>query len=545
MDTFSNISQTPANGDRYDFAVYGLLAPEIGACFFPKSTRELQLINSFGVYLAAFLMRPLGAILFGEIGDRLVGRKHALVFSILLITVPSILMGILPTYDRWGVIAPISLVLLRMAQGLSVGGQLAGSYVLSIEQSSSRTRGFRGSVCDASSVGGFLYASAVTTLTRSILSEEQVDAWGWRVPFLFSLILAPILYYIVGNTEESKLWSERSEQKETEQIFREQEHQDRPAVVDLLSSPFRRRQLAGMIGVLSSVSSSFYVLFLWTPVYLSELRGIMSEQEADLMNFFVVGIQIFFIILAGKFSDSFPHRMDLVRIGLPGIIIACPMMFGMFEGESWFGYVIAQLQFSFCLSLVQGSMAAWEVELWMADPTLSFTGVAIGHNIAATVFGGTMPLVATSLFYLSSELIDEDAANDVGGGWKQLWPRLIPGFYISILGVLALYCISYVVRHPHDVRTGDSKLRKAVIDENKKYLLKKKKAASTKAKKRKQLEKNLNEGLLTSNEAAPSSSHAHAATPYQTYAVAPHQFSSNIPSPEQEMRSYKPPTSAH
>lgn len=137
---------------RYDFAVYGLLAPEIGSSFFPTASRELQLINSFGVYLAAFLMRPLGAIVFGEMGDRLVGRKHALVFSILLITVPSILMGMLPGYDTWGPIAPILLVLLRMMQGLSVGGQLAGSYVLSIEQSSSKSRGFRGSVCDASSV---------------------------------------------------------------------------------------------------------------------------------------------------------------------------------------------------------------------------------------------------------------------------------------------------------------------------------------------------------------------------------------------------------
>jgi MHS family proline/betaine transporter-like MFS transporter len=137
---------------RYDFAVYGLLAPEIGAAFFPSSSKQLQLINSFGVYLAAFLMRPIGAVLFGEIGDRLVGRKNALIFSILLITIPSILMGMLPTYKTWGVAAPILLVVLRMMQGLSVGGQLAGSYVLSIEQSSSRSRGFRGSVCDASSV---------------------------------------------------------------------------------------------------------------------------------------------------------------------------------------------------------------------------------------------------------------------------------------------------------------------------------------------------------------------------------------------------------
>ena len=144
---------------RYDFAVYGLLAPEIGKTFFPDSSPELQLINSFGVYLAAFLMRPLGAIFFGEIGDRVLGRKNALVFSIVLITVPSVLMGLLPGYDKWGITAPILLVLLRMFQGLSVGGQLAGSYVISIEQSSSKNRGLRGSICDASSVSFWYFSN--------------------------------------------------------------------------------------------------------------------------------------------------------------------------------------------------------------------------------------------------------------------------------------------------------------------------------------------------------------------------------------------------
>lgn len=326
-----------------------------------------------------------------------------------------------------------------------------------------------------------MLASFVTTTTRSVLSEEQVNTWGWRVPFLFSLVLAPLLYKIVSKTEESKLWSERSEQKETEEMVRQGEGNDRPAVIDLFSSPFRRRQLSGMVGVLCAVSSSFYTLFLWTPVYLSELRGIMSERKADLLNFFVVGCYIIFILIAGKLSDKFPHRMDLIRIGLPGIIVAAPTMFGMFESESLLGYLIGQLQYAACLSLITGSMAAWEVELWMADPTLSFTGVAIGHNIAATLFGGTMPLVATALFY---------RANSIEVGEDILWPRLLPGLYISVLGCISFYCISFVVRHPHDVRTGDSKLRVAVERENQKF----KKAQKDKDKRRKQLEKKLQTG---------------------------------------------------
>lgn len=309
---------------------------------------------------------------------------------------------------------------------------------------------------------------------RSFLNEDQVVAWGWRIPFWFSLFLAPVLYHIVKNTEESKLWSERNEQKETEKIIRGSEENSQPAVFDLFGSPFRRRQLAGMVGVLSAVTSSFYTLFLWTPVYLSELRGVMSQADADLLNFCVVGSYVLLILIAGRLSDTFPHRMDLVRIGLPGIIVAAPVMFGMFESESWYGYLFGQLQFAICLSFVHGGMAAWEVELWMADPTLSFTGVAIGHNVASTLFGGTMPLVATFLFYRAKAAI--------GDNQDAFWLRLLPGLYISLLGCISMYCISHVIRHPHDVRTGDTKLRDAIEIENKKF-----KQAKRAKKKKKQL----------------------------------------------------------
>jgi MFS family permease len=333
-------------------------------------------------------------------------------------------------------------------------------------------------------VGGFLLASAITSIVRFALTEDQVDDWGWRLPFWFSLVLAPILYNIVKHTEESKLWSERTEQKETEQIIRETEEvQSNYAFLDLLNSPFRRRQLAGMIGTLSAVTSSFYTLFLWVPVYLSELRGLMTEQDADLMNFVVVGCYIFFLLISGSLSDKLEHRMDLVRIGLPGVIVGAPVMFGLFESESWVGILLGQLQFAACLSMVQGCMAAWEVELWMADPTLSFTGVAIGHNLSSTLFGGTMPLVATFLYYRSVELVgDED-----DGFVSSLLPRLIPGFYVSCLGILSLFCISHMVRHPHDVRIGDQQLKSIVEKQNRKF----KQAAAMKKEMRKKVESQL------------------------------------------------------
>jgi len=488
----------------YDFAVYGLLASEIGAIFFPQSSKELQLVNSFGVYLAAFVMRPIGAILFGEIGDRIVGRKHALVFSILLITVPSVLMGTLPGYETLGWTSPILLVLLRMMQGLSVGGQLAGSYVLSIEQSSARNRGFRGSVCDASSVGGFLLASLVTTCVRLTFTKDQVDRWAWRLPFLFSLLLAPILYHVVNQTEESKFWAERNEQKETEEQVREAEHgmDSTPAIYDLLASPFRRRQLAGMIGLLSGTTSTFYVLFLFCPVFLSELMGIMTQAQADSMNFVVVGVYIVFLLLSGYASDKFPHRRDLMCIGLPGLIVACPVMFSMFQTESIWGIFLGQILLAFCLALVGGGMAALEVELWMADPTLSFTGVAVGHNTAATIFGGTMPLVATGLYYKSKSLVNEDEMYP--NFFNTLIPQMLPGLYISLLGLISLFCVSCVLKHPHDVRTGSPQLQAAVMEENRKFKEKILRAKKKKRKKNMEAElQKMNVGNLRNEEYSP------------------------------------------
>jgi MFS transporter, MHS family, proline/betaine transporter len=331
-----------------------------------------------------------------------------------------------------------------------------------------------------------LLASLVTSCVRWTLTEEQVNAWGWRLPFLFSLLLAPLLYHVVSHTEESKFWAERNEQKHTQEEIRESEGDSRPAILDLLSSPFRRRQLVGVIGVLSATTSTFYILFLWTPVYLSELRGVITQAQADSMNFMIVGVYIVFLLFCGKLSDTFPHRMDLMRIGLPGIIAACPVMFAMFETGSWWGFFSGQILLAACLSMVNGGLAAYEVELWMADPTLSFTGVAVGHNVAATLFGGTVPLLATFLYYQSENWVSDSESED--DFWHSLVPKMIPGLYISILGLVSLISVSCVAKHPHDVRTGAPKLRAAVEAENRKF----KAAQDAKKKRRKNLEEQLN-----------------------------------------------------
>ena len=215
----------------------------------------------------------------------------------------------------------------------------------------------------------------------------------------------------------------------------------------------------------------------------------MTQAHADSMNFAVVGTYIVMLLLAGQVSDKFPHRKDMMCIGLPGLIVACPVMFSMFESESWWGIFLGQVILAGCLALVNGGMAALEVEMWMADPTLSFTGVAVGHNLAATLFGGTMPLVATGLYYKSVALVDEDEMYP--NFFNTLLPKMLPGLYISLLGLVSLFCLCFVVKHPHDVRTGSPKLQAAVLEENRKS------KASLKAKKKKR--KNMEAQLKNMN----------------------------------------------
>jgi MFS family permease len=167
--------------------VFAYFVPELGANFFSTVENDERtfntsenLVESFFVVACGFYLRPLGALVFGHIGDQLGGRRRALLLSMIVMCSSSIAIGFLPTYSQVGNLSTVLLIIARLCQGFSVGGQLAGSYVLTIEECSAESRGYRGAVCDASTVSGFLLASLVTLVVRNVLSEEAVTSWGWR-----------------------------------------------------------------------------------------------------------------------------------------------------------------------------------------------------------------------------------------------------------------------------------------------------------------------------------------------------------------------------
>ena len=191
----------------YDFALYANFAGLIGQKFFPSFDSSAAMIAAFSVFAVGFLMRPIGAVIFGTIGDRF-GRKLALSLSILLMAIPTALVGLLPTYETIGVWAPILLTLMRLLQGLSMGGALTGSASYIIEHAKPKNRGLAGSASMFSLCLGFMVGSVIAWALSTYMSHDNFMSYGWRLPFLFGVVIMAVTYYIKRHSIESPEFEE-------------------------------------------------------------------------------------------------------------------------------------------------------------------------------------------------------------------------------------------------------------------------------------------------------------------------------------------------
>ncbi len=371
----------------YDFAVFGYFAPFISAQFFPTDDPVSGLINTFGVFAAGYLARPIGGVLFGQIGDRF-GRKRALRLSIFLMAVPTTLIAFLPTHAQVGVLAPVLLVILRLAQGISVGGEFIGSCCYLVESAPSGRRGFFGSWSTFGTVGGMLVGSAVATLVQDLLSPDQIHAWGWRLPFLGGLLVG-----VVG-------WQMRRGSEETPEFARLQsagliEH--RPALQALREMPVRVLQLAGIV-LLFGVA--IYTLFVWMPTYLTHFVK-PPVPHALLINTLCMVLLIATMPIAGLLADRFGYKRILGVGALVTGILVYPL-FRWIDSGTIVATAVALSIFALINGLLQGAMPVAMAELFPAR--LRYSAMAIGYNIALAIFGGTAPLVATWLIKTTGNL---------------------------------------------------------------------------------------------------------------------------------------------
>jgi len=371
----------------YDFGIYGLLAPVLAGVFFPAEDRIASLIGAYGLFAVGFAMRPLGGVVLGHLGDRL-GRRFVLVYSVVLMGLATGAIAFLPSYETIGAAAPALLLVLRILQGFSVGGEFTGSVSYLVETAPQHRRGFAGSFANFGSTAGVLLAAAVAAATVSLASPEQLESWGWRVPFLLGGVIAAAGYFL-------------------RRRLRETGYTPPPARAN---DPIPLKQAITLApgAMLSAVlfTSGYgivnYLTMVFLPVYASEFGGV-AEARVLQINTVAQAAALLLVPLAGWLTDHHVRRRTLlivVFVAEAGVAWVC---FNLAGAGGIAGYAIAQITFGILLALVMGAAPAMLVELFPSAYRMS--GYSVSFNIGIGLAGGMAPLIATSLIDTTGNLL--------------------------------------------------------------------------------------------------------------------------------------------
>jgi MFS family permease len=365
----------------YDFFLYNTAAALVfPALFFPESSAYAGRLAAFATYAVGFAARPVGAALFGHFGDR-VGRKTTLVVTLLLMGVSTTVVGLLPGAGTLGLWAPALLVLLRLTQGIAVGGEWSGAVLVSMEWGDQRRRGLMASIPQLGAVFGLILGTGFFNLLSSQLTDEQFRSWGWRIPFVFSLVMVALGLFIRLQLLETPMFAARLEQRQV----------SRRPTVDVI----RRHWRAIVLCALSRMSemAPFYVVTAFLLAYLTQDKG-YSRSFALAAVLAAAAVEAIVLPLAGHLSDRFGRR----RIYAVGAALTGGYAFVLFaaidSGVAWFAFV------GVLFALVPHGLQAGPQASMMAEsfPTsLRYTGTGLGFHLASVVAGGPAPLVATWL----------------------------------------------------------------------------------------------------------------------------------------------------
>jgi MFS transporter, MHS family, proline/betaine transporter len=369
----------------YDFGLYGLLAPVLASLFFPSHDRIAGLLAVYGGFAIGFAVRPIGAIVLGGLGDR-VGRRFVLLVSVVLMGVSTVAVGLLPTHQTIGSWAAVLLIMTRLFQGFSVGGEFVGSVTYLVESAPQGRRGLAGSVANLGATAGILLAGGVSSLLMTWATPGQLHSWAWRVPFLLGGVFASAAYllrkHIPGNEHEPLPDSKQRRASPLWQAFRQQ-----PKIM-----------VASLVftcgyGIVN------YLTMVFLPTYAHEF-GNVSEKQALSINTAGQALALFVVPLAGWMSDHvFTRRRFLVLVFATEAIVSWEA-FRLVRDNGVAGTWIAQLSFAGLLALVMGAAPSMLAEQFRAG--FRVTAHAFVLNVGIGIAGGTSPMVATELIRLTS-----------------------------------------------------------------------------------------------------------------------------------------------
>lgn len=368
----------------YDFILYGTAASLVfGSHFFPVTDPAVGILASFATFAAGFAARPVGAAIFGHVGDRF-GRKPALVGALLLMAMSTTIVGLLPTYDAIGVAAPVVLVLLRCGQGLAVGGQWGGSTLLAVEYAPPNRRGFYGAIPQLGIPVGLVSGTLVFMAANQFLPTDQFEAWGWRVPFLLSILIFPMAYYIHRYIEESRpAGKPQAEAESTGEA-------NRSSVLEIVKSP---RQMLMCAGIYIAPTIVFYVLNTGMIDYGTRSLGMDENTLLASVLISTVG-WVAGTLGAARISDSVGRR----RVFAIGLVLAGGWSFVLFplvQTRSFPLILLGTFVGLFAVGVMQGPGGALFAETF--PPSVRYAGATIGFQLANMLGAGLAPLIMVTL----------------------------------------------------------------------------------------------------------------------------------------------------
>lgn len=378
----------------YDFFLYATAAALVfPAAFFPDNTPAMGLILSFGTFAFGFIARPVGGILFGHFGDRM-GRKRALVVALLIMGVASTMIGLLPTYASIGIAAPIILSLLRFAQGLAIGGQWGGAMLLVTESAPADRRGFWGAFAQAGAPVGVILANLAFIAISAVVSEEAFQSWGWRIPFLASVVLIGISMYIQLHLEETEAFRELELLREQKTGEAEAPVVRRSPVIEALVKYPKTISLAA--GAFLSIQVCFYILIGFILAYGTNADGAALSRDAMLTAVLLAsGVQIVAQTWAAAYSDRHGRR-GVFMLGAALMAGWSFALFPLIDTGSLLMVILAISGGLAFLGMMYGPQAAFYTELFSTE--VRYSGASLGYQIGAIVGGAFAPTIATILW---------------------------------------------------------------------------------------------------------------------------------------------------
>jgi len=360
----------------YDFAVYAFVALYISRKFFPPGDEVSALLSTFLAYGLGFLARPLGGIVIGRIGDTR-GRKTALLLTILLMAVGTVLIGVLPGFATIGYLAPLLLVVARLLQGFSAGGEWGSSTAFIVEWAPSAERGYYGSFQQTSVVTGLLLGSGVAALLNTIMTPAEMGSWGWRVPFLLGALIGPVGLYMRRRIDESPAYARIAAA---------------PAATQETSETWLLAARAFGFTIVWTVC--FYILLNYMPTYTQKFMNLSASQAlwANTIGLFVL---VAAIPVMGKLSDRIGRKPLLLACCAAFIVLPYPIFSFLVSGASYGALIAVQILFAVLISMFSGPGPAAIAEIF---PTRTrSTWMTSGYALAVAIFGGFAPYISVWL----------------------------------------------------------------------------------------------------------------------------------------------------